>query len=169
MVLLVPPSVGRHFDAHGLSKGSSSNHLDGLLDLLTAGIDPKKDFHSGPLSGAQGTPISPFTAGSSFVVLSAPGKSLKDGIAYVVVADSYLHMLPQLSKAFPKVHFVKSGEAAQVLTNAAVDAKLTAPEENAPSSPQVWTPSAPYQDFLPPAGSPTGGLPPPPKNPMVVP
>lgn len=142
MVLLVPPSVGRHYDVHGISKGNDP--LNQLRTLLDSGIQPG-GFHSGPL--VPGSPITPFTVGANFVVISRPGKPITEGFGTVVVSDTYREAIPHLQAIYGArgINFLTDDEAPAFLGHAARAAGLstdTLPPLSSPFHPSANSPAA---------------------------
>ena len=93
-----------------------------LNTLLAEGIDPKRPFHTLPLretdeneqaGGAMGA-VGPYDSGS-FIVISEIDKSMKEGIAGVLVNEHCYGAIPTLEKHFPGVKFIKAGEAPQAI------------------------------------------------------
>ena len=118
----IRPEIGKRFQAHGLAKGSMGEQLKFLNTLLAEGIDPKRPFHTLPLretdeneqaGGAMGA-VGPYDSGS-FIVISEIDKSMKEGIAGVLVNEHCYGAIPTLEKHFPGVKFIKAGEAPQAI------------------------------------------------------
>ena len=122
----VSPEIGTRFDAHGLSKISVKDQLWQLNDLLTKGIDKSRKFYTAPLAGKAGIGAGLGTGGGhayrdgSFIITAGKDKSLiSDGIENVIVNDAYYPIINELRQKFPKINFVKAGDAVQYFTNLA--------------------------------------------------
>ena len=111
---MLPREIGKQFDAHGISKGSVSDQLCQLNNLLTKGIDKKRPFHTAPLRCEQGAGAglgcgAGALSDGSFILVSGKGKQLLDnGIETVIVNDTYYSIIGDLRKRFPKVNFVRA-------------------------------------------------------------
>jgi len=118
----INPEVGKRFQAHGLAKGGMGDQVRSLNTLLFKGIDPERPFHSLPLrqtdeieqaAGGLGA-VGPFASGG-FIVFSELDKSIKEGIAGVLVNEHFYGAIPTLEKHFPGVKFIKADEAPQAM------------------------------------------------------
>ncbi|MBS1994311.1 MAG: hypothetical protein JSS83_27555 [Cyanobacteria bacterium SZAS LIN-3] len=114
------PDVGRHFNGHGMAKGSWLDQLKGLQELLTKGqANDRRPLYEMPLrgmeeyAGAFGA-TRPFDTGT-FILLSeagARGGIRENGIKYVLVNDHFYGAIADLQAAFPKVTFIRADEIA---------------------------------------------------------
>ena len=121
--LEVDPEIGKHFQAHGIAKGTIGEQLRSLNQLLGRGIDKEKPFYTtalrladeeeAALAGAVGT-LGPYEGGS-FIVISEPDRSIKDGVGGVVVNEHFYNTIPKLEERFPGVEFIKASELANTL------------------------------------------------------
>ena len=116
----IPKQVAEVFDAHG------TDTLDNLVKLLNGGIDPKRQFFTSRLSDAynKSKTGNEVRDQQNFVLLSHPGKTLKEGgIAGVLVDPLHTPNIPDLQQAFPNVRFVPIENAASVLAKVAAGFK----------------------------------------------
>lgn len=117
--------LGQFFDAHGIAKTDQFEHL---MDILENGFDWERP---NPGTGTKGPFTAPFktkqgsgtgTAGGAYkdglaTIVSRPGRTLKDGIATVFIADRAEALIPALRDAFPHIQFEKISDHKQVLTD----------------------------------------------------
>lgn len=124
----VPFEIGTRIDAHGIAKGDDLRYL---TELLEHGIRSDRMFYTAPLhhpeeariAGAVGSG-GPFDQGG-FIIFSAPGKSLADGISGVAVNYFYRDGIPYLQKQFPHVTFVPPESLVDTLKSELQDPKKT--------------------------------------------
>jgi hypothetical protein len=122
----IPVAVAKQFDAHGITS-TGLGPLHDLTELLNNGVDPKRHFHSANLANSLHSEQSNlYSAGNAikdtgpFVVLSHPGKTIKNGgIGGVLVDDIYASSIPDLQQAFPSIKFVAARDAAKILSKVA--------------------------------------------------
>ena len=117
------PQIASRFDAHGLAKIGVADQLSQLNNLLSKGIDKKRQFFTAPLAvadDAAGIGAGLGTAGGhayrdgSFIVVAAKDKKLaNDGIRYVIVNDAYYNIIDDLAKRFPSQQFIRADKAAE--------------------------------------------------------
>lgn len=104
----VPEDVQAKFQLHGTGNGEKA-----LFDLIENGIDPAREFHSGPpLGGTHGVDSTRWNR--PYIFVSDADKSLRDtGIKNVIVngpaAESTIGLLRE---RFPHVNFMTPEEAA---------------------------------------------------------
>lgn len=134
--------IGRNFDAHGLAKINEFVQLDQLIELLGKGIDPTKEFFTAPLALRPEDPRDSNTAGGkalntgSFIVLGEHGKSIKqEGIKYVLVNDMYYQAIPELTKAYPNIEFIRADQANERLKEITKNKAYTIPKKEMASIP----------------------------------
>lgn len=124
--------VGRHFDAHGISKLTIAQHVVQLINLLENGLH-EGAFHTAPLEMRVGVDGFSVHKDGSFVLLSdVDGQLVTKGqtklhIKYVIVNDAYYDAVPRLNEAYPEVHFIRATDAPSVLAEA-VRSKGPSPE-----------------------------------------
>ena len=108
MVAALGEKERKPFQAHGTS-------LQGALSLLRDGIDPARDFHSGPLiPGKNG--VDTTRTRNPVIFLSAPGQSVKEtGIRYAVLQGPAEAIRDDLAASFPEVRFLTLDEAGAVI------------------------------------------------------
>ncbi len=109
----VDPEIGRQYQAHGIAKGSATDMMDGLLNLLNNGISSEKTFYTAPFEIRDED-----RAGAGAGVGTASGTAYKDGVAvilaekgaddfsngikYVLLNDAYLtqELVDQFNEAY---------------------------------------------------------------------
>lgn len=120
---LVDDNVGKHFDAHGISK---THELTNLLDILTHGIDKSRPFYSAPfdipadekyvLGAGLGTSGgTAYKDGLAILVSRYDGSLTTDGISAVFINDVFGGLIPILRQAFPQYRFYPLSEQKRIL------------------------------------------------------
>lgn len=112
-------SIGPTIDAHGISKGLTSQQLDQLEQILNSGIS--KNIYTAPLAringvgSALGTSSGTAYTDGMFIVAGKPGKSLHDGIDTILINsadENYAQALKTYySKKYPNFNFITYNEA----------------------------------------------------------
>lgn len=112
-------SIGSTIDAHGISKGLTSQQLDQLEQILNSGIS--KNIYTAPLAridgvgSALGTSSGTAYTDGMFIVAGKPGKSLHDGIDTILINsadENYAQALKTYySKKYPNFNFITYNEA----------------------------------------------------------
>lgn len=119
------PAIGKHFEAHGIAKGTMTEQLRALVRFLTVGIDSTRSFHSMALrltdeyeeasAGAMGA-AGPYTDGG-FIVLGHPDQSIRSsGFGAVLVNDHFYPAIPRLQKAFPQFRIIRADQMQEKLS-----------------------------------------------------
>lgn len=124
----VDGKIGKHFDAHGIAKGSFEEQIETLDNFLENGINPDKPFHTAPyeipnderalLGAAFGTSSGTAYKNGLFVLVGQIDKLItQGGIKYVAVNVPLYEHIEKLQKAYPNVTFVPMKEMGKVLTD----------------------------------------------------
>ncbi|MCP9494545.1 MAG: 2'-5' RNA ligase family protein [Pyrinomonadaceae bacterium MAG19_C2-C3] len=111
--------VRKQYDVHSLIRGSYADRLNQLDALLVKGIDKSRSFDTVNLddNGVSQNGGSGFMAGSPLVLISEPGKMLKESpVRTVIVNETMYDGIPELQKRYPDVRFVRGDQAGDFLT-----------------------------------------------------
>jgi len=111
------PAVGVNFNGHGMVKGTWTDQLTSLDDILTNGPSRDRILYEMPLRGVEAYggafgAARPFDTGG-FILTSAPTSSIAEsGVKYVLVNDHFYDAIPELQAAYPHVTFIRADEIA---------------------------------------------------------
>lgn len=135
MAETLPAEAADRFEVHGIVKDPDAN----LVSLLKNGIDPGREFHSGPpVAGQFGIDSTRNVA--PYVLLSDPGKTLREtGVKNVVLIGPAEASAARLQQAFPSVNFMTVDDAGRFMRG------------EAPAAPGSSPPLRRHGDEIPPA------------------
>ncbi len=104
----INPEQGRHYQGHGMS-GS----LQKVKDLIDKGIDPDRDFFTGPMYQQKMTYGVGVRDNSPFILVGAKDKPLgaADPPKYLVVDDNHAPFISDIQKTIPQVKVLNKEEA----------------------------------------------------------
>lgn len=121
-------NIGKHFDAHGITKGTVAENIEILNSILTRGLDPNRVFHTAPWSipnedradvgAALGTSSGEAYSDKEFVLVGDYDKKIKtkNDIKIVAVNVSVYPHIDTFRRAFPNVEFVKMSDMPNRIT-----------------------------------------------------
>ncbi|MCL2331842.1 MAG: hypothetical protein FWC61_04875 [Proteobacteria bacterium] len=121
-------NIGKHFDSHGIAKGTISEQIETLNSILSNGIISDKTFYTAPWSipsediagvgAALGTSGGTANTGGLFTLVGDYDKLIKtkDDIKFVAVNSPAYPYIEALQKSFPGVKFVKMSDMPKTIS-----------------------------------------------------
>jgi len=152
--------LGSNIDAHGIAKGTLSNQLGSLDNLINNGVDTTKRFHTTSLIDYNGAGAGTGAAGGAythgaFTLLSKPGDSLVDksgktNIGAVLVNREQEKLISQLREQYKGTNFITHDQVADYnkgsLDLSTVSIPKISPGQKSMTGRKIYTP---WEKFIP--------------------